>query len=64
MFIYKNGLPVDYIPVGNYDQNTTALIKAEMLRWFRTMPGQMRVRQGKVDRMRGQEVNLTRLENE
>jgi hypothetical protein len=64
MFVYENGLPVDYIPTGFYDESTVSLIKNEMMRWYRSLPGQMRMRQGKIDRMRGQEVSLTRLENE
>jgi hypothetical protein len=64
MFIYENGLPIDYLPTGSYNEETTILIRTEMLRWYRSLPGQVRMRQGKVDRMRGQEVNLRRLENE
>lgn len=64
MFIYENGLPVDYLPAGHYDEETERQIKAEMLKWYRNLPGQARQRQGKVDRMRGQEVNIKRLGNE
>lgn len=64
MFIYENGLPVDYIPTMNYNSETEQFVRESMMNWIRTAPGQVRVRVGKIGRMQGQEVNLKRMENE
>jgi len=64
MFVYEDGLPVDYINTGTYTPEMDLLIRQEMMKWINSLPGQVRIRQGKADRMRGQDVNLKRMENE
>lgn len=74
MFIYENGLPVRYDHLasdythrvhGCPNPQICADVEEAMLRWFNSLPGQARVRRGKVDSYYyGQEVNLKRLDNE
>lgn len=73
MFIYENGLPVGYDHTVSMSEckvtcqrpEEHAIVEQHMLDWYRSLPGQMRVRTGKRDRMLyGSEVNLKRLENE
>lgn len=63
MFIYEDGLPVRYI-ANNPDPVINAAVEEHMLNWFRSLPGQSRVRLGKIGIMQGQEPNLKRLDNE
>lgn len=64
MFIYEDGLPVDYIVSETCDPAIEEAVKTEMLRWMRSLPGQSRVRMGKIGIMQGSDVNLKRMENE
>jgi hypothetical protein len=64
MFIYEDGVVVDYVPTGTYPEHIVDDLRERMLSWHRTLPGQTKVRLGKVATMSGQEVNLKRLANE
>ena len=64
MFVYENGMPVDYICAGEMAPEIDAAVRAHMLAWYRSLPGQARVRLGKVGVMEGSKVNLKRLDNE
>lgn len=64
MFIYENGLPVDYIVSDYCNPEVADDVRAEMLRWIRTLSGQSRVRMGKVGLMQGSAVDLKRMEHE
>ena len=64
MFIYENGLPVDYIVSEACNTAVSDAVRAEMLRWMRSLSGQSRVRTGKVGIMQGSAVDLKRMEHE
>lgn len=66
MFVYENGLPVDYIYQGySTDPEIIEQVRQHMLNWYRDLPGLARVRVGKRDMIiHNSEVNLRRLENE
>lgn len=64
MFVYEDGLPVDYIPTGSPSPEIDEAVRAHMLAWYRSLPGQARVRLGKVGIMEGSTPNLNRLEHE
>lgn len=64
MFIYENGLPVDYECDAEYSPEIDRQVREKMVVWFRGLPPQSRRRLGKVGQMQGSEVNLSRVENE
>lgn len=65
MFIYENGIVVDYIrDMPHTDPEINRAVVEHMLEWHRTLPGQVKVRLGKVGLMQGQEPNMKRLDNE
>ena len=74
MFTFDGGKAVayDHLPT-NYGHQIHGCphpeicrqVEQRMVDWFNTLPGQVKVRRAKVDRMQfGTEVNLKRLENE
>jgi hypothetical protein len=64
MFIYEDGLITDYICSADYPPEVDRQVREHMLEWARSLPGQARVRLGKVGTMQGSEVNLKRMEHE
>lgn len=64
MFVYEDGVVVDYLPSANHTPAVDKFIRDYMVNWARSLPGQSKVRLGKVGIMQGQEVNLKRLDNE
>jgi len=65
MFIYEDGIVVDYV-LSSYstDEDVNRTVKEHMLQWHNSLPGQIKVRLGKVGIMQGQNPNLKRLDNE
>lgn len=72
MFIYEDGLPVAYDHTvhefacrnGCVTPEVCGPVEQRMLSWIRNLPGQSRVRVGKVGIMQGQSPNLKRMEHE
>lgn len=64
MFIYENGIVVDYVPTAQHPAAVERMIREHMVNWANSLPGQSKVRLGKIGMMQGSEVNLKRLDNE
>lgn len=65
MFIYdENGMVVDFEVHSTCNPAVVDQVREAMLEWYRNLPGQVKVRLGKVGMMQGSEVNLKRIENE
>lgn len=64
MFMYEGGMIVDYVTSANYPPEVDRQVREHMLAWARTLPGQSRVRLGKIGTMQGSDVNLKRMEHE
>jgi hypothetical protein len=63
MFIYENGIVVDYVPTNCRPEHLDA-VRTHMLDWHKSLGGQSKVRLGKVGEMQGQSPNYKRLDNE
>jgi hypothetical protein len=63
MFIYENGIVVDYVPTNCRPEHLDA-VRAHMLSWHKSLPGQAKVRLGRIGAMQGQQPNYVRLDNE